>query len=338
MGKTEIEWTDSTWNPVTGCTKISPACKNCYAARMANRLRGRAGYPADDPFRVTLHPDRLAEPLRWREPRMVFPVSMGDLFHRDVPDMFIAAAFGIMVLTPHTYQVLTKRVDECVRWFEALDRRANVARDVFPEESLNWRRWHVLRAAAIQFTGKPLPSIPSSDPPWPPPNVWAGATVENQEMADERIEQLRQVPAALRYVSIEPMLGQLDLRLRRREPCSRTCFHHVSHPCEKCGYQAGRLPVDWVIVGGETGPGARPMRAEWVRDVRDQCARSGVPFFFKSWGDWLPVSQQVSGQRLTGSVKQFVDGGELVIRCGKQQAGHLLDGREHRQWPERRAG
>ena len=213
MGNTKIEWAEKVWNPVTGCSKISPGCENCYAERMAFRLRGRCGYPDGEPFRVTLRPQRLEEPMRWRKSSMVFVCSMGDLFHDDVPDDFIHRVFATIGQCPqHTFIILTKRPKRMKAFIE----------DYYAYES--------------------------------PTNVWLGVTTENQEMADRRIPILLQIPAVVRFVSVEPMLGPVDL----------------ARGCEK---------IDWVICGGETGPNARPMHPDWVRSLRDQCQSAGVPFF-----------------------------------------------------------
>jgi protein gp37 len=226
--KTAIEWTELTWNPVTGCSKVSLGCQHCYAERMARRLRAMGNARYRNGFRVTLHPDMLALPTRWTQPRLVFVNSMSDLFHPEVPLSFIREVFEVMErASQHTFQVLTKRAR----------RLASLA-----------------------------PKLP-----WPP-NVWVGATVEAQEYT-WRIDCLREVPAAVRFISLEPLLGMFeDLPLHG---------------------------VDWVICGGESGPRARPMRAEWARAIRDRCTAAGVPFFFKQWGG---VYRKRSGRRLGGRV------------------------------------
>ena len=211
--QSHIEWTESTWNPVTGCTKVSPGCKHCYAERMARRLKamGHPNYAAG--FEVRMHEHMLDLPLGWRKPRMVFVNSMSDLFHSDVPLDYVQRLFDVMQRASwHTFQVLTKR---SARLLE-LDRE------------LDW-----------------------------PNNVWAGVSVENQDYAF-RIGHLRQTGAKVKFLSLEPLLGPLP------------------------GLDLGG--VDWVIVGGESGPGARPMRLDWVLDIRDQSLAAGVPFFFKQWG------------------------------------------------------
>jgi protein gp37 len=221
-----IEWTDATWNPITGCTKVSPGCKNCYAERLAMRLQamGNPRYRAG--FEVTLHRDQLDLPLRWRQPRRVFVNSMSDLFHEAVPEPFIRDIFNVMVSAGwHTFQVLTKRAGRVRRLAPTL--------------------------------------------PWPP-NVWQGVSVETGRYIS-RIESLLHVPAAIRFLSLEPLLGPLP-----------------------------HLPldgIDWVIVGGESGPRSRPVEVEWVRDIRDQCRDAGVPFFFKQWGGRTP---KAGGRTLDG--------------------------------------
>lgn len=221
-----IEWTDTTWNPLTGCTKISPGCKHCYAERMARRLKamGQANYA--NGFKLTLHEDMLDQPLSWRKPRTVFVNSMSDLFHRDVPTEFIQRVFAVMRrASQHRFQVLTKRSK----------RVADLSGEI------DW-----------------------------PENVWMGVSVENADYAF-RIDHLRQTGAAVKFLSVEPLLGPLpDLNL---------------------------TGIDWVIVGGESGPGARPMTSEWVTDIRDQCVAAEVPFFFKQWGG---VNKGRTGRQLEG--------------------------------------
>ncbi|WP_322820145.1 phage Gp37/Gp68 family protein [Chloroflexus sp.] len=226
MATSKIEWTESTWKPLTGCTKISPGCKHCYAERMALRLRAMGVEKYRNGFTLTLHPDVLEEPLTWKKPRMIFVNSMSDLFHQDVPLAFIQQVFEVMRRASwHQFQVLTKRAERLSELAPLID--------------------------------------------WPA-NVWMGVSVEHA-MYTSRIDHLRQTNACIKFLSLEPLLGPLpDLNL------------------------AG---IDWVIVGGESGPRARPMQAEWVRDIRDQCIRAGVPFFFKQWGG--PVKKR-TGRLLDG--------------------------------------
>jgi len=289
---TKIEWTEETWNPVTGCTKVSAGCQNCYAERMAKRLAGRYGYPADDPFRVTLQEDQLSKPLSWRKPRMVFVCSMGDLFHPDVPDEYITQIFDVMAKARwyrQTFQVLTKR----------------------PERM----REHLLARKALTA-----------------PNVWLGVTAENQETADQRIPILLQTPAAVRFVSCEPLLGSLDLA----EGGHGWLF--VTDLTD-----GRRTHLDWVIVGGESGPKARPAHPDWFRSIRDQCQSAGVPFFFKQWGEWIPVDEVPSGYAHYNDVKTPGKGGHvrrsrlvddvLMVRVGKKAADRILDGRTWDEFP-----
>ena len=224
MSTTTIEWTEATWNPVTGCSKISPGCQNCYAERMAKRLQAMGQPNYRDGFAVRVHERMLEVPIKWAKPRMVFVNSMGDLFHEEVPLAFIQRVFEVIERTPrHTYQLLTKRADRLA--------------DIAP--LLPWHR-----------------------------NVWIGVTVEDNERLS-RVTKLRQVPSIVKFLSIEPLLGPLpDLDLGR---------------------------IDWVIVGGESGPGARPMHRDWALEIRDACIDNAVPFFFKQWGG---VRKKAAGRKI----------------------------------------
>lgn len=241
---TKIEWTDGgeTWNPITGCSKISPGCQNCYAERMSKRLAGRFGYPKDDPFRVTFHPDRLDQPLKWKKPRKIFVCSMGDLFHEDVKHDWIKEIGRIMYLCPqHAFMVLTKRPERMKEIFGP------------PPKENDWF--------------KPLK------------NLWAGVTCENQEQADKRIPILLQIPAAVRFVSAEPLLSEIDFSDEDdHDWLDGGCGCTFNRPCRE-GYDG----LDWVITGPETpiGLSRRPMKEAWARSIRDQCAEAGVPFFLK---------------------------------------------------------
>ena len=251
MRRTAIEWTDYSWNPVTGCTPISEGCENCYARRMAQRLRGRFGYSADAPFKVTLHPDRLEEPFRWHKPRKVFVCSMGDLFHEQVPDEYIAKVWEVMSnASQHTFIVLTKRPQRMKEFIERLG-------------------WYI-----HDREGNPTEAVLDKGGKYTLKNVWLGVTVENQEQADKRIPILLQIPAVVRFVSVEPMLGPVDIYkyLDIYDPPT------LSNPD---GYNPDKVLLDWVICGSETGPNRRPANIEWVRRLRDQCVSSGVPFFLK---------------------------------------------------------
>lgn len=248
---TKIEWCEETWNPVTGCSPVSTGCKNCYAKRMATRLRGRHGYPKDDPFKVTVHHDRFSKPLRWKKPRRVFVCSMGDLFHEDVPTHLIHDVWATMVAAKrHTFLVLTKRPKPA---------RAILSHPYFP--------------AGFQEDYGPCE--------WPLPNVWIGVTAENQARADERIPVLLEVPAAVRFVSVEPMLEQVNLdHYLRCEGCGYTRRDKVIHGDHRL-CTAPSSTLDWIICGAETGSGKRWMSPEWAQDLAEQCDQAEVPFFFK---------------------------------------------------------
>ncbi len=298
MGKPKIEWTDATWNPVTGCTPISPGCANCYAKRMSKRLAGRGGYPADDPFRVTLHMDKQDEPLKWKKPRRVFVCSMGDLFHKDVPTKFIIDCLSIMAEGyQHTFMLLTKRPK---RMMEILS-HSTVACDTWLQTSRG---------------------VNAEPAPWPLPNVWIGVTAENQEQANKRIPILLQTPAVVRFVSVEPMLGPVSFRWALWEPMKPNSINNQYD---------GLRRLDWIICGGETGPGARPMHPDWVRSLRDQCQEAGVPFFFKQWGEWTarcPQSISLANREMA------FRHGTTFYKVGKKAAGRLLDSVEWSQYPE----
>jgi protein gp37 len=237
-----IEWTDATWNPVRGCTKISAGCAHCYAETFAERFRGVPGHPYERGFDLRLVPEKLTQPLLWKRPRMIFVNSMSDLFHEDVPDDYIVKVARVMQLASwHTFQVLTKRSERL--------------RDLLRTK---------LRPMAEE------------------PHIWWGVSVENRRQGLPRIEHLRAAPAWTRFLSVEPLLQSLG-------------------PIDLAG-------IHWVIVGGESGPGARPLRAAWVVEVRDQCRQAGVPFFFKQWG----------GRQ-------------------KSKTGRALDGRTYDELPPRRA-
>ncbi len=307
MSQTRIDWADTVWNPVTGCTHESRGCDNCYALRMAKRLRGRAGYPAVDPFAITYHYGRLGEPLTWRKPRRVFVCSMGDLFHPHVAHAIQRKIWTVMGKAPqHRFMILTKRPGR-------------------------------MRAILDGWEGYT-----------PLPNVWLGVSAEDQAALDERARDLVKAPAAVVFLSLEPLLGPVNLR--------------------------GLLPcIDWVIAGGETGPGARPMHPQWALDIRDQCEAAQVPFWFKQWGEWEPGCARANRKKPARAVFQtgesypatiewnadrcvchvmgghadrmrvqnmtpdgrWKDGGPvLMTRAGKAAAGRSLQGVTHQQEPE----
>lgn len=312
MGDTSaIEWTDATWNPVTGCTKVSPGCDHCYAEGIANRFRGPA-FP--NGFEVTLRENRLEEPLRWKQPRRVFVNSMSDLFHEAVPDDYIARVFLVMAQTPqHTYQVLTKRHGRM---------RSLLSNPEF-------RRRVYGRDGALG--------------PWPLDNVWLGVSVEDQKWADVRVPALLATPAAVRFLSCEPLLGPVELEWSWLW-CDHDSYSGTGDPrvwkCDSCPYTYREIEdpngtywvsnlltnrtfkarketvypeafIDWVIVGGESGAGARPMQPHWAYTLRDQCEETETAFFFKQWG-----SHDEHGKRMS-----------------KHAAGRLLGGRTWDEYP-----
>lgn len=291
--KTAIEWTDASWNPIVGCTEVSPGCANCYAARLAaSRLRGTKQYsglaviqdgdhgPASVPRHprwtgeVRFLPERLEEPLHWKKPQRIFVCDMGDLFHESVHGDWIDQVIHIIDQCPeHTFQILTKRA----------------------------KRMHDF-----------LRHYPMRDKK----NVCLGVSVENQHFADERIPLLLDTPAAVRFISAEPLLERVNLH-----------FNWL------------RSGLGWVICGGESGPNARPMHPEWARSLRDQCQAvghqygiAGVPFFFKQWGEWLPEMQATRESIFLNKNKAVA--GHWFYRVGKHKAGRLLDGREWNEFPD----
>jgi len=258
--KSKIEWTDASWNPVTGCTKVSPGCDHCYAETFAERWRGTKGHHFENGFDVQLRPERLDQPLKWRKPRRIFVNSMSDLFHDAIPDEYIAKVFGVMAAAPrHTFQIVTKRHG----------RMRSLLNDH------DWRSSVYLRESVTDLAGPPR-DIPS----WPLPNVWLGVSVEDQRWADIRIPALLETPAAVRWISAEPLLGSVDLTdvagINALEP------DWMGGPTGGTG--APHPLLDWVVAGGESGPGARPMHPDWARGLRDQCQHAGVPFFMKQAG------------------------------------------------------
>ena len=318
MSQTRIEWATTVWNPVTGCTPVSEGCRNCYAARFARRLAGRCGYPEDEPFRVTLHPERLREPLKWKKPRRVFVCSMGDLFHELVEEKFIAKIFAIMDLTKkHTYCLLTKRPERAFQLLSSEDFQFYIG-------------W--FQSQAVREFKLPEPEN-TEQWQWPFSNVWIGVTAENQEMADRRIPVLLQIPAAVRFVSCEPLLGPINLREVKVGSNGYGLFFKVdtltgwAHGYnEKTGHikvsrndEFGR--IHWVICGGESGPNARPCHLDWVRSLRDQCQAAEVAFFFKSWGEHGPAY----GHGKLAGIEN------VMVKMGKKKAGRLLGGR---MWDE----
>lgn len=342
---TEIEWTDETWNFLAGCSPVSEGCRNCYAAKEAIRLAGNPHPAIGGKYagtaemrglgrarravftgRVNFHAPALEKPLRVQKPRRWFVNSMSDLFHPEVPFEVVDRAFAVMALCPqHTFQILTKRPERMAEYLSAPDAPRRISR------------------AAAEFQGLPMAMIL-----WPLPNVWLGTSVENQAAADERIPKLALCPAAVRFLSCEPLLGPVDVRW---------WFHPEGDFYDGIPKRSEpRRPLlDWVIVGGESGPRARPMHPDWARSLRDQCQAAGVAFFFKQWGEYAPstwqdpnatprhgyISPTGAGEPLPspgngcgyGPAELEARGCACVDRVGKKAAGRRLDGREWSEYP-----
>jgi protein gp37 len=281
--KTGIEWTDATWNPVTGCTKVSPGCDNCYAETFAERWRGTPGHYFEGGFDVQLRPAKLDLPLRWQRPRRIFVNSMSDLFHAEVSVDFIADVFAVMALaTQHTFQLLTKRHARMRSLLGSVDFERKVA-----QATTKYRKWG--------------PSSWEATWQWPLPNLWLGVSVENQQWADVRVPALLDTPAAVHWLSCEPLLGPVDLTSIKDQ-----------YPNALWDYDApGTTSLGWVVAGGESGRGVRPMHSDWVRALRDQCAEFAVPFLFKQWGSWVPYEMDTQPPFWNGQDGCVVDGHTL---------------------------
>lgn len=336
----KIEWTDRTWNPLAGCTMVSRACENCYAMRMAFRLEqmGQEKYKGTTrkteggkivwTGKINFDEKALLEPLKWKKPQRVFVNSMSDLFHENVDGYFIDKVFAVMGATPHiTYQILTKRPEQMARYFDD--------EDVFSDV------W-----VAAERLGLDLPLE------WPLPNVWLGTTIENQAEADKRIPHLLRCPAAVRFVSCEPLVGPINLRHMDVEKAGSKewCFiDALTGKHDDMGRPCPPVPViHWVIAGGESGPNAEPSHPDWVRSLQDQCQAAGVPFFFKQWGEWHQNPHMQSGRvnligtylakngHKTGfpSLKNPDLKYVTLFKVGKKAAGRLLDGKEWNEFPE----
>lgn len=301
--KSAIEWTDATWNPVTGCSKVSPGCAHCYAATLAPRLArmGQRGYtelpwvPENAAANVMLHEDRLAMPLRWTRPRRIFVNSMSDLFHELVPDEFIDRVFAVTACArQHTFQVLTKRPDRMRAYLSdpaTVGRVSAILVEVAARARLNLR----MQLVDDGFVGLRLG------------NVWLGTSVENQTWADRRIPELLATPAKVRFLSCEPLLGPVDLRLAHpvmtdlmdldpdRPERHRGTYPFLGVPADSVTRRSDWL--HWVIAGGESGPDFRAVDPAWVRSMRDQCEAAGVPFLFKQWGG---RTSKAGGRELDG--------------------------------------
>jgi protein gp37 len=334
--KSPIEWTEATWNPVTGCTPIPgvagrpSGCDHCYARTLIDRRMSknpnsvRFGHPFAE---VMTHEDRLAQPFRWKRPRRIFVNSLSDLFHKDVPDELIAQVFATMAFAAqHTYQVLTKRPERMRRLLAAFsDGRALGHALSLPVKV------HGDRIIATADLTASHGGVRSASHPWPIPHVHVGVSISTNDDA-WRADMLRETPSGVRWVSAEPLLGPLD--------------------------KVDLTGIDWVVVGGESGHGARPMHPQWARDLRDRCVDAGIPYFFKQWGSWKPISEiedsdalydplpennPLGRQRckvetgilqLDGEMRMdFPKGAMQVFRVGKKAAGRELDGKTWDEHP-----
>lgn len=336
--KTEIEWTDATWNPVTGCAKVSQGCKHCYAEREWPRMTKLVpAYAGRDFTDVRTHGDRLDQPIRWARRRMIFVNSMSDLFHPAVPDDFIDSVFGVMWAclygsneqNGHIFQVLTKRADR-MRDYLKSDRREA------------WARSAVHHGGGIDPDGI-WDQVMGFDGPHP--RIWLGVSVEDQAAADKRIPLLLDTPAAVRWISAEPLLGPVSIFSEITGELLHSSGDDFNPGC-----------IDWIVVGGESGPKARPMHPEWALWLRDQCAAASVPFLFKQWGEWAPGENCGPMARTEETADWFADKWSfgtmtpkeseechfddepLLYRCGKKRAGRLLDGDQHDGYPEVKHG
>ena len=362
---TKIEWTDATWNPITGCSVVSPGCTNCYAMRLAGtRLRhhpSRAGLTRETKAgpvwngEVRTNWDWMDQPLRWSKPRMIFVCAHSDLFHPAVSEEDIAMVYGVMIaahhLRGHTFQVLTKRPERARELLTSVtfwEMAMSIANSEIMERTDPLAR----RSDDAQATcGEYRPSNP-------PPGIWLGASAEDQARANQRVPELLATPAAVHFVSAEPLLGPIDFSyLQADSILTLDALTGLHADCD--GGVEGVIDtpdpkLDWIIVGGEAGRGARPMHPDWVRQIRDQCASAGTAFFFKQHGDWIAFYDRdrddpewrrcpsVDNQRGRGAERyhNLAGGagfhGERVLamrNVGKAKAGRLLDGVEHNAIP-----
>lgn len=373
MGKTKIEWTQESWNPIRGCVRVSPGCQNCYAERIAARFskpglayEGLAEMTPQGPRwtgKISFVEKAITEPLRRRTPTTYFVNSMSDLFYDAVPLDWIVRIFAVMALSSqyeryggnkgHTFQILTKRAKRMREILTSPDFHLRVAHEMneLAAESPN-----------LHHTKGPWPSEMSDlvkkkeAHVWPIPGVWIGISAENQETADERIPELLKCPAAVRWVSAEPLIGPLNLlgyMMEGEDPgrCSNCKGGHGFTRCPNYGsiaktrseYEGGpdvcedfkrkNFSLHWVVAGGESGPGARMISPEWARNLRDECQKAGVAYFFKQWGEWR--LDQV-GDELVGSNKErfYLGNGQMMQKVGKGKAGRILDGRVWDEFPK----
>jgi protein gp37 len=371
MAKTKIEWASDVWNPIRGCSRVSEGCRHCYAERMAARFsqpgmwgeglavikNGVAHWTG----KITFDKDKLLEPLHWKRPRRVFVNSISDLFHENVEDGWVDKIFSIMALSwRHQFLILTKRPERMRDYMKRMHNDpgefiASALLDMHIDDDYSchvanyingWSRWR-----EMPEDGNPLNGAVRR---WPLPNVWLGTSVEDQKTADLRIPFLLQTPAAIRFISAEPLLGSVDLTTIPNAPGLAEGQHylnalkgyawetHGADYYDVCNID-GRL--HWVIVGGESGPGARPMNPDWARLLRNQCLAANVPYFFKQWGEYGPcengeVTPNPEDWDNQPHAHTFPDetrprsGWETVYRVGKKSTGHILDSKVWQQYPE----
>jgi protein gp37 len=342
--ESKIEWTEATWNPWHGCHKVSQGCKNCYM------FRDKARY-GQDPNVVVRSKTKFYDPLKWTEPRTIFTCSWSDFFIEE-SDAWRDEAFAIMALTPqHTYQVLTKRAERMRDYMNDPESRVRIA-------DLIDQYLHKVAKDPVDYANTKLYKYPHLFAesieereylkPWPLPNIHLGLSVEDQKTADERIPLLLQTPAAVRWLSMEPLLGPVLLcdSCTRQNPT--TCSDGTQYHPTGAGFgkDCHLENIDWVVAGGESGPDARPMHPDWLRSIRDQCTAAGVPFFFKQWGEWLPVNSQADDLGEHGDVEIFTQNGRLKgqqhdwddylysVKIGKHSAGRVLDRKIWDEMPE----
>ena len=350
---TKIEWTDATWNVVNGCSVVSPGCANCYAMKQAHRVDCRRGLTRKTnggmvwTGEVRFNHKVLLDPLRWRRPRRIFVCAHGDLFHEKVPDEWIDKVFAVMALAPqHTFQVLTKRPERMREYLTLKADERNIPTVGF-KLGRGGRIWEKAFAIAADDLRREKTftealrgqAMTTHEVPWPLTNIWLGTSVEDQKRADERVPVLLDTPAAVRWLSCEPLLGPVDLGAVRYQG-DRGYFldvleaRYATTPPRGGGNifshgLAGLGRINWVIAGGESGPNARPMHPDWARSLRDQCADAGVPFLFKQWGEWAP--REAALEHLGSDYDP--DNTVELAKLGKKAAGRLLDGAQHDGYP-----
>lgn len=329
--KSKIEWTEASWNPLAGCSRVSSGCDHCYAIGQAVRIQAMGNTDAYDGTTrkrksgshdwsgvIRLLPERLSRALRWKRPRRIFVNSMSDLFHPGVPPEYIDKVFAVMALAKqHTFQVLTKRPERMADYLTNSRVRHNIQDALFADD---------------MYDGVYMNTLPEdrTGARWPLPNVWLGTSVEDQQTANERIPHLLRCPAAVRWLSCEPLLGPVDLRdhFGYCLDCDALLFDHRRDDFSGYHEEPG---IHWVVTGGESGPGARPMHPDWVRALRGACLDANVAFFFKQWGAWRPGVGDLSA--FTRRERHEFEDGNWMVRAGKKQAGRTLDGRTWDEYP-----